>query len=159
MGAYSFTDQMRQLGRVPRTTILEFEVIEATKYLAGHMRFGSVPVVNATGGLKDTVLPYDDAAETGRGFTFQSYNADDFLGAIDRGLGLYYNAPDKWARLVQSDMFLRSAPEQSVFVLCSRSPEPWSVPLSGRLLLGGGLGECLPQRVTLGSCGFCVIEK
>jgi len=56
-------------------------------------------------------------------------------------------------------MFLRSAPEQSVFVLCSRSPEPWSVPLSGRLLLGGGLGECLPQRVTLGSCGFCVIEK
>jgi len=37
MGAYSFTDQMRQLGRVPRTTILEFEVIEATKYLAGHM--------------------------------------------------------------------------------------------------------------------------
>mgnify|MGYP001245897514 CR=1 FL=1 len=73
------------------------------------MRFGSVPVVNATGGLKDTVLPYDDAAETGRGFTFQSYNADDFLGAIDRGLGLYYNAPDKWARLVQSDMAIDSS--------------------------------------------------
>lgn len=58
---------------------------------------GSVPVVNATGGLKDTVWPYNEADETGRGFTFQSYNADDFLAAIDRALALYYNEAGKMA--------------------------------------------------------------
>jgi starch synthase len=73
------------------------------------MRFGSVPVVNATGGLKDTVQPYNPEDETGRGFTFQSYNADDFLAAIDRGLALYYDAPEKWARLAQSDMAVDSS--------------------------------------------------
>ena len=68
------------------------------------MRFGSVPVVNATGGLKDTVSPYNETDETGRGFTFQSYNADDFLAAIDRGLDIFYNRPKKWSGLVRSDM-------------------------------------------------------
>lgn len=72
------------------------------------MRFGSVPVVNATGGLKDTVAPYCEADETGRGFTFQSYNADDFLAAIDRALAVYYNDPDKWLRLAENDMKLDS---------------------------------------------------
>ena len=51
------------------------------------MRFGAVPVVNATGGLKDTVPPYEGPESEGRGFTFQSYNADDFLAAIDRIVG------------------------------------------------------------------------
>lgn len=48
------------------------------------MRYGTVPVVNATGGLRDTVTPYDPTTGAGRGFTFQSYNADDFLASIDR---------------------------------------------------------------------------
>ena len=73
------------------------------------MRFGTVPVVNATGGLKDTVEPYNGQDETGRGFTFQSYNADDFLAAIDRALTLYYNEPEKWLRLSQADMRLDSS--------------------------------------------------
>ena len=73
------------------------------------MRMGSVPVVNATGGLKDTVWPYNEADETGRGFTFQSYNADDFLAAIDRALALYYNEPDKWLRLAENDMAVDSS--------------------------------------------------
>ena len=73
------------------------------------MRMGSVPVVNATGGLKDTVWPYNEADETGRGFTFQSYNADDFLAAIDRALALYYNEPEKWLRLAQNDMAVDSS--------------------------------------------------
>ena len=72
------------------------------------MRFGAVPVVNATGGLRDTVLPYDPRTEEGRGFTFQSYNADDFLSAIDRALQLYYDEPEKWLRLAQNDMRLDS---------------------------------------------------
>lgn len=68
------------------------------------MRFGAVPVVHAVGGLNDTVEPYNDETGTGRGFTFQSYNADDFLGAIDRASGLYYDAHDKWLALARSDM-------------------------------------------------------
>ena len=73
------------------------------------MRFGTVPVVNATGGLKDTVWPYDPSSEQGRGFTFQSYNADDFLAAIDRSLQLFYDEPEKWARLSEADMSIDSS--------------------------------------------------
>ena len=53
------------------------------------MRYGTVPVVHATGGLKDTVPGADEKGENGLGFTFQSYNADDFLAALKRGLHLY----------------------------------------------------------------------
>ena len=73
------------------------------------MRMGSVPVVNATGGLKDTVPAYEGPESEGRGFTFQSYNADDFLAAIDRALALYYNEPEKWLRLAQNDMAVDSS--------------------------------------------------
>ena len=68
------------------------------------MRYGTVPVVAATGGLRDTVPPYNGQTHEGRGFTFQSYNADDFLGAIDRAVGLYYNDRDRWNELAKHDM-------------------------------------------------------
>ena len=55
------------------------------------MRYGTVPVVHATGGLKDTVPGADENGENGLGFTFQSYNADDFLASLKRGLHLYRN--------------------------------------------------------------------
>ena len=53
------------------------------------MRYGTVPVVHATGGLKDTVPGADEKGENGLGFTFQSYNGDDFLASLKRGLHLY----------------------------------------------------------------------
>ena len=68
------------------------------------MRYGTVPIVASTGGLRDTVPPYNNQTGEGRGFTFQSYNADDFLGAIDRAVGLYYNARDEWNLLAKHDM-------------------------------------------------------
>ena len=68
------------------------------------MHYGTVPVVNETGGLKDTVWPYDTESRQGRGYTFRSYNGDDFLGAIDRALGLYYCARDEWNELAKKDM-------------------------------------------------------
>lgn len=68
------------------------------------MRYGTVPVVNATGGLKDTVPPVDSSANTGLGYTFQSYNGDDFWGAIDRCLGLYWHDKDGWNDLIRRDM-------------------------------------------------------
>ena len=53
------------------------------------MRYGTVPVVHATGGLRDTVPPADENGEGGLGFTFQSYNGDDFLASLKRALSLY----------------------------------------------------------------------
>lgn len=70
------------------------------------MRYGTVPVVAATGGLRDTVAPYNPETKEGRGFTFQSYNADDFLGAIDRAVGLYYGDREEWNALAKQDMEL-----------------------------------------------------
>lgn len=70
------------------------------------MRYGTVPVVACTGGLKDTVPPYNGETGEGRGFNFQSYNADDFLGAIDRAVGLYYNDRTQWNALAKRDMKL-----------------------------------------------------
>jgi starch synthase len=68
------------------------------------MHYGTVPVVNAVGGLKDTVPPFDRETGQGRGYTFQSYNGDDFLGAVDRALADYRGDPAAWAALVKADM-------------------------------------------------------
>ena len=68
------------------------------------MRYGTVPVVHATGGLKDTVPPVDEKGENGLGFTFQSYNADDFMGAILRAIRLYRDDPAAWKALQKRDM-------------------------------------------------------
>ena len=68
------------------------------------MRYGTVPVVHATGGLKDTVPPCDENGEGGLGFTFQSYNADDFFAAIIRALDLYRDQPDKFRALQHTEM-------------------------------------------------------
>ena len=68
------------------------------------MRYGTVPVVHATGGLKDTVPPCDENGQGGLGFTFQSYNADDFLAAVKRALALYNEQPDAWKALQKKEM-------------------------------------------------------
>ena len=68
------------------------------------MRYGTVPVVHATGGLRDTVPGVDENGENGLGFTFQSYNADDFLWAVKRSLGLYHYNRDGFRRLQYTDM-------------------------------------------------------
>ena len=68
------------------------------------MHYGTMPVVHATGGLQDTVIPYDPTTGEGRGFTFQSYNGEDFLDAIDRSMSLYYDDRENWNKLAQNDM-------------------------------------------------------
>ncbi len=64
-------------------------------------RYGTLPVVRATGGLKDSIV--DCGEEGGFGFTFQSYNADDMYYAISRALGAYANK-EHWPILVQRAM-------------------------------------------------------
>ena len=68
------------------------------------MRYGTVPVVHATGGLKDTVPPCDENGEGGLGFTFQSYNADDFMAAVKRCLDLYNHNRDAFHALQKKEM-------------------------------------------------------
>ena len=68
------------------------------------MRYGTVPVVHATGGLKDTVPPADADGKGGLGFNFQSYNADDFDGAVRRCLNLYHNDREGFQALQRTDM-------------------------------------------------------
>ncbi len=68
------------------------------------MRYGTVPVVHATGGLKDTVPPCDENGQGGLGFTFQSYNGDDFLAAVKRALNLYHNNRDGFRALQHREM-------------------------------------------------------
>ena len=68
------------------------------------MRYGTVPVVHATGGLKDTVPGVDENGNGGLGFTFQSYNGDDFLAALKRCLNLYHNNRAGFRELQRTDM-------------------------------------------------------
>ena len=68
------------------------------------MRYGTVPVVHATGGLRDTVPPADENGKGGLGFTFQSYNADDFLSALKRCLRLYHEDREGFRALQRTDM-------------------------------------------------------
>ena len=68
------------------------------------MRYGTVPVVHATGGLKDTVPGVDENGEGGLGFTFQSYNADDFMASLKRALNLYNNNREGFRALQKKEM-------------------------------------------------------
>ncbi len=68
------------------------------------MRYGTVPVVHATGGLRDTVPPANERGEEGLGFTFQSYNGDDFMAALKRALALYNTDREAFRALQRRDM-------------------------------------------------------
>jgi starch synthase len=67
------------------------------------MRYGSVPIVRETGGLKDTVPAFNPVDGTGCGFTFKTYNAYDMLDAIRRAVGTYSDQ-EQWAKVVNNAM-------------------------------------------------------
>lgn len=66
-------------------------------------RYGTVPVVRATGGLVDTVTPWNPATNTGTGFLFSDYTGDAMLGALTRALDTF-GRPAEWTRLQQNGM-------------------------------------------------------
>ncbi len=66
-------------------------------------RYGTVPIVRETGGLYDTIKPFDPVEEVGNGITFKTYNAHDMLDAIRRALSLY-NDSAKWEKLMKNAM-------------------------------------------------------
>ena len=67
------------------------------------LRYGTIPIVRETGGLKDTITPYDDITGGGNGFTFSRYNAHDMLFAIKQAVHFYYHRA-AWKRLVKKGM-------------------------------------------------------
>lgn len=67
------------------------------------MRYGTIPIVRETGGLKDTVVPYNRFTGVGTGFSFSNYNAHELLFTIKDAL-YYYRDPEVWPRIVQQAM-------------------------------------------------------
>ena len=68
------------------------------------MHYGTVPIVRETGGLKDTVQPFNDFTNEGNGFTFDRYEAGLLLDAINRAKTLYFTDRYRWDEMVQRDM-------------------------------------------------------
>lgn len=68
------------------------------------MRYGTIPIVRATGGLADTVHDFDQNPEAGNGFVFQEYSAAALLDAARRGLRLFRERPEAWTALVRRVM-------------------------------------------------------
>lgn len=66
-------------------------------------RYGTIPIVRETGGLKDTVVPYNKFTKEGTGFSFGSYNAHEMLFAIKRAMKIYANK-EEWRNLVKRAM-------------------------------------------------------
>ncbi len=80
------------------------------------MRYGTLPLVRETGGLKDTVTPLNEYTNEGNGFSFGPYNAIDFLKVFDYAYSQYKDHPDRWKKLVRNAMkedvsFSKSAKE------------------------------------------------
>ena len=68
------------------------------------LRYGTVPIVRETGGLKDTVEPYNEYESTGTGFSFANYNAHEMLGSIMYAKNTYYNKKREWNKIIDRGM-------------------------------------------------------
>lgn len=68
------------------------------------MRYGTIPIVRETGGLKDTVEPYNTFTGDGNGFTFDRYEPGLLLDAINRAKTIYFDNRSHWDEVVQRDM-------------------------------------------------------
>ena len=68
------------------------------------MHYGTLPIVRETGGLKDTVEPYNEFSGDGNGFTFDRYESGLLLDAINRAKTVYFNNRYHWDEVVQRDM-------------------------------------------------------
>ncbi len=67
------------------------------------LRYGTIPVVRATGGLDDTIIQYDPITKRGNGFKFKNYNAKEFLSKIKEAINYFYQ-PDHWNELIKNAM-------------------------------------------------------
>lgn len=68
------------------------------------LRYGTIPIVRETGGLKDTVEPYNEFEKTGTGFSFANYNAHEMLNTIRYAERTYYDKKRDWNKIVERAM-------------------------------------------------------
>ena len=68
------------------------------------MRYGALPLVRETGGLKDTVQPYNEFTGEGCGFSFTNFNSWDFYNTVCLAAKVYYERPNDWKKLIKTAM-------------------------------------------------------
>jgi len=68
------------------------------------LRYGTLPIVRETGGLKDTVEPYNEYESTGTGFSFANYNAHEMLSCVRNAERIFYDRKREWNKLVDRAM-------------------------------------------------------
>ena len=68
------------------------------------LRFGTLPIVRETGGLKDTVEPYNEYEKTGTGFSFANYNAHEMMHTVRYAEEIYYSKKRDWNKIVERAM-------------------------------------------------------
>ena len=68
------------------------------------LRYGTIPIVRETGGLKDTVVPYNEYEGTGTGFSFANYNAHEMMNTINYAKSVYYDHKREWNKMVDRAM-------------------------------------------------------
>jgi len=76
------------------------------------LKYGSIPIVRETGGLKDTITPYNKYTGNGNGFSFTNYDSDELMNAITSALNLYKDK-DSWNKLVNNAMTSNNSWENS----------------------------------------------
>jgi starch synthase len=67
------------------------------------LRYGSIPIVRETGGLRDTVTPYNKYDESGNGFSFRNFNGEEMLGVIQYAINTYYDKR-QWNKIIRHAM-------------------------------------------------------
>ena len=82
------------------------------------MRYGTLPLVRETGGLKDTVIPYNEFEKTGTGFSFANYNSNEMMDVLRLAIEVYYHRPQDWKALVRFAMSQDVSWEKSAYTYC-----------------------------------------
>ncbi len=81
------------------------------------LKYGSIPIVRETGGLKDTVIPFNKYTGEGNGFSFRNYNAYEMLNTLKSAVDLYHNS-DAWNNIfhnaINSDFSWRSSSREYI---------------------------------------------
>jgi starch synthase len=77
------------------------------------LRYGTIPIVRATGGLAETIIDYDSDYDMGNGFSFKGFSSENMVNAIERAISLYIGNPCEWNRLVKKALSLDFSWERS----------------------------------------------
>ena len=80
----------------------KFEPCGLTQLIS--FRYGTVPIVRETGGLKDTVIPYNEYEHTGDGFSFLNYNGDELLNIVNYSKFVFFEKKSEWNKMVDRGM-------------------------------------------------------